>query len=109
MNKRTITILSLVGIVLLIIAFVGFGSVFATQLRSCQRSIPGCISSASRAADIGFVLYLAGVIPVLVGWIMGLMKTAQIRRWGWFVAVLLTIPVGSLLYGIAGPTTRAKA
>ena len=108
MNKRTITILSIVGIGLLVIAFVGFGPVFATQLRTCQSSVSRCISTASRAADIGFVLYLAGIIPALVGWIMGLIKTAQLRRWGWFVGVLLTFVLGSLLYGIVGPTTKAN-
>jgi hypothetical protein len=114
MNKRTITILSLVAIVLLVIAFVGFGPAFATQLRSCQSSInnpysTGCITSASRAVVIGFVLYLAGALAALAAWIMGLIKTAQISRWGWLVVVLLISPLGSLLYGLAGPTTRANA
>jgi hypothetical protein len=39
-------------------------------------------------------------------WILGLIRTAQLGRWGWFVAVLLISPLGSLLYGLAGPTQR---
>jgi hypothetical protein len=39
---------------------------------------------------------------------MGLIKTAQIRRWGWFAAVLLLPVLGSLLYGLVGSTKRAK-
>lgn len=114
MNKPTIAILSVLAIALLIIAFVGFGPAFATQLKSCSSSTSnaystGCITSGSRAATIGLVLYLAGVLAALLAWIMGLIKTAQIRRWGWFVLVFLISPLGSLLYGIVGPTTRAHA
>jgi hypothetical protein len=112
-NKRTIAILSLAAIVLNVIAFVGFGSAFSTYLHSCQTSIystqpTNCPTSASGAVVIGFVLYLGGVIAAIVAWIMGLIKTAQIRRWGWFLAVLVLPPLGSLLYGLVGPTTKAK-
>jgi hypothetical protein len=111
MNKRTIALLSLAAIVLLLSAFVGFGPAFATQLRSCQSSsnnpyATNCISSASGAVVIGFVLYLAGALAALMASIMGLITTAHNRRWGWFVAVLLISPLGSLLYGLAGPTQR---
>ena len=113
MNTRTIAILSLAAIVLNVIAFIGYGPAFATQLRFCQSSanstnLFGCLTSASAAVDIGFVLYLGGVIAAILAWIMGLIKTAQIRRWGWFAAVLLLPALGSLVYGLAGPTTKAK-
>jgi hypothetical protein len=112
-NKPAIAILSIAAIVLNVIAFVKFGPAFATQLRSCQSStantnLLGCITSAGSAVDIGFALYLGGVIAAIVAWVMGLIKTARIRRWGWFAAVLLLPVLGSLLYGVAGPTTRAK-
>ena len=111
MNKRTIALLSLAAIVLLLSAFIGFGPAFATQLRSCQSATnnpyaSNCISSASGAVVIGFVLYLAGALAAVVAWILGLFATARVRRWGWFVAVLLISPLGSLLYGLAGPTQR---
>ena len=111
MNKRTIALLSLAAIVLLLTAFVGFGPAFATQLRSCQSATnnpyaSNCISSASGAVVIGFVLYLAGALAAVVAWILGLITTAQLGRWGWFVAVLLLSPLGSLLYRLAGPTQR---
>ncbi len=113
MNKRTIAILSLAAIVLNVIAFVGFGPAFATQLRVCQSSttstnLIGCLTSAGSAVDIGFVLYLGGVIAAVLAWILGLIQTAQIRRWGWFAAVLLLPALGSLVFGLAGPTTKAK-
>jgi hypothetical protein len=114
MTKRSVAILSLAAISLLVAAFVGFGPAFATHLRSCQTSIYGtnageCFISASGADLIGFVLYLFGALAVLFAWIIGLVQTAQLRRWGWFVAVLLISPLGSLLYGVAGPTTKAYA
>ncbi len=114
MNKRTITLLSIAAIVLNVIAFIGFGSTFATQFRACLSStnstnLLSCITSKGRAVDIGFVLYLGGVLAAIVAWLMGLIKTAQIRRWGWLAAVLLLPALGSLAYGLAGPTTRANS
>ncbi len=113
MSKRTIAILSVIGIVLNVIAFVGFGPAFATQLRSCQSSVAStnllsCLTSGGSAVDAGFVLYLGGVIAVVVAWIMGLIRTAKIRRWGWFAAALVLPALGSLIYGVAGPTTKAN-
>jgi hypothetical protein len=112
-NKRTIAILSIAAIVLNVIAFVGFGSAFATHLRSCQSStnstnLLGCMSSTGGAVDIGLVLYLGGVMAAIVAWAVGLIETARTRRWGWFAAVLLLPALGSLLYGLAGPTPRAN-
>jgi hypothetical protein len=106
-SKRTITLLSLAAIILNVIAFVGFGSPFATYLKSCT-SPTHCTNALSSAVVIGFVLYLGGVLAAIVAWLMGLVKTAQIRRWGWFLTVLLLSPLGSLLYGLAGPATKAK-
>lgn len=113
MNKATITILSIAAIVLNVIAFMKFGPAFATQLRSCQTSttsanLLSCLTSAGSAVTIGLVLYLGGVIAAIVAWIMGLSKTAQIRRRGWFVAVLLLPVLGSLLCGLVGPASRMK-
>jgi hypothetical protein len=113
MDKRTIALLSVAAIVLNVIAFIGFGPAFATQLRMCQSpatstNLLGCLTAAGTAVDIGFVLYLGGVLAAVVAWIMGLIKTARIRRWGWFTAVLLLPALGSLLFGLVGPTTTAK-
>jgi hypothetical protein len=112
MNKATIALLSIAAIVLNVIAFVKFGPAFATQLRSCQSSsntnLLGCLTAAGSAVDFGLVLYLGGVIAAILAWIIGLSKTAQIRSWGWFAAVLLLPVLGSLLYGLVGPASRMK-
>jgi hypothetical protein len=114
--KGTITLLSLLAILLLVIAFAGFGPAFATQLRACQGQgalsgpdAAGCLTAGGSPAVLGFALYLAGVVAALLAWLLGLLKTASIGRWGWFLLVLLLSPLGSLLYGLAGPATRAKA
>src|SRR5215813_4524691 len=92
-NKGTITILSLAAIVLNVIAFVGFGPAVATQLFGCRSSLygplaTGCAAYSSSDVTIGIALYLGGVLAALAAWIMGLAKTAQVRHWGWFAAVL---------------------
>jgi hypothetical protein len=111
-SKATIALLSIAAIVLNVIAFVKFGPAFSTQLKACQSStntnLLGCLTSAGSAVDFGLVLYLGGVIAAILAWIIGLIKTAQIRRWGWFAAVLILPVLGSLLYGLVGSTTRAK-
>jgi hypothetical protein len=111
-NRATIAILSLAAIALTVIAFVGYGPAVATQLFGCRSSLygppaTGCAAYPASAVDIGIALYLGGLLAALIAWILGLAKTAQMKRWGWFVAVLLTPPLGTLLYGLAGPSTRA--
>lgn len=112
-NKGLIVMLILLAILLNAIAFVGFGPAFSTYLRSCYSSISSpyptsCSTSASSAVVIGFVLYLSGVIAAIIAWIVGLITTARIRRWGWFVAVLILPVLGSLLYGLIGPATKPQ-
>jgi hypothetical protein len=85
-----------------------------TQLRTCQGSLSGpdaagCLTAGGGPVALGFALYLAGVAAALLAWLLGLIKTASIGRWGWFLLVLLLSPLGSLLYGLAGPAHRASA
>jgi hypothetical protein len=109
--KFTIAILSALAIALLIIAFVGFGPAFATQLQSCQTSLSTsdqfrCLTSGSQAATMGYVLYLGGAVAALLAWVLGLLTTLVHGRWGWFLIVLLFSPLGSLLYGLFGASTH---
>lgn len=109
--KPTIALLSIAAIILLSIAFVGFGPAFATQLQACQTSLYTtdqfrCLTSGSQAATSGFALYLAGVVAAFIAWVLGLITTLARGRWGWFLVVLLLSPLGSLLYGLFGPTSR---
>jgi hypothetical protein len=98
------------------LAFIAYGPAFAAQAQACQPLItsnspqaPGCLTSGSQAATIGLVLYLAGVVVALLAWLLGLVKTAHIRRWFWFIVVFLLSPLGSLVYGLLGPSSRPHA
>lgn len=65
-------------------------------------------------AGIGIALLTIGGIALLVGWIMALILTAQAKRWGWFIALLVLGLIGlqliiMLIYLIAGPGERETA
>lgn len=84
MNKTTIAILSIAGIILNAIAYARFGPQVATQLFGCQQVLYGpiCATGTPTEVAIGIALYLAGTLAVLAAFIMGLIKTAQLGRWG---------------------------
>lgn len=50
------------------------------------------------------VLALAG-LSCLTSWIGALIHTAQLHRWGWFIALLAFSGITLTLYVFAGPTT----
>lgn len=114
LSKRVILILSIAAIVFYI---VGFGAYLyaAGATATCANgasdsaTITNCATGVAGAALIGLVGIVLGGICTLIAWIGGLIKTAQISRWGWFVLVLLLSPLGSLIYGFAGPETKAVA
>jgi hypothetical protein len=65
-------------------------------------------------AAIGFILAGLGGLALLIGWIIALVLTAQARRWGWFVALLVLGLIGlqliiMLIYLIAGPREAETA
>lgn len=80
-----------------------------TALGASIVSIVAFIASGVLASKIpgGAVgLYAVAVIAAVVSWVAGLIKTAQLGRWGWFVEVLLLGFLGALIYGIAGPEEK---
>jgi glucan phosphoethanolaminetransferase (alkaline phosphatase superfamily) len=66
---------------------------------------------AGSPPPIALVMYLvlvATAIAMLIFWIGALVRLGQVRRWGWFVAVLVLHLVGlgivaMVAYAIAGP------
>jgi hypothetical protein len=111
LSKRTILFLSLAAILLGIVAVVIY-VVGAVNVANCAGT--GATSISTDCAAQGGLEFLIGAglavvagICGFIGWIGALIKTAQIGRWGWFVAVLLLSGLGALIYGIAGPETRA--
>ena len=58
---------------------------------------------------VGAVLFLLGCLVGLAAWVSGLITTAAIGQWGWFVASALCNVLGALAYALAGPETRQAA
>lgn len=104
--KRATLILSILALALIIagVALVASAASGCTTTAAGQAS---CTSSATGSASLGVLLYVVGGLATAVAWILGIIKTATIKRWGWFVLVLLLSPLGSLIYGAAGPDQPA--
>src|SRR5215472_14005110 len=91
-SKRTILFLSIGAIIL---GIVGWGVLLsaAANCASTQTTTTGgaatCSAGAAGGAAIAtLVLLLAGLLT-FVAWLLGIIKTARMSRWGWFVVVLL--------------------
>jgi hypothetical protein len=67
---------------------------------------PGlCTGALGIAIFLASLLLLIAAVTGVVAWIMGMLKAADEKRWGWFVAVLLLGVVG--VVGIwSGPGLR---
>lgn len=57
---------------------------------------------------LGFLIFLVGILLFIVAWVGALVKTIRLRRWGWFICLLLFSSIALLIYIFAGPTTRAN-
>jgi hypothetical protein len=110
--KRAVLILSIVAMLLLIVGtFMFFGSVASAASQCAQITDPAAQQQCAQQAGtqqagsiaLGFLVLGLGGLATTIAWVLGLIKTAQVKAWGWFVAVLLVSPLGSLIYGIAGP------
>lgn len=109
--KRAILILSILAIVLVAVGFFGFAGAAASAAANCTQTASGQAQCATGStggilggAAVGSLGLLVGALLAFVSWLLGLIKTAQIKRWGWFVAIFFLTPLSSLLYGIMGPT-----
>lgn len=103
MSKRTILYLLLGSIVLFILGIVLSVLAVGGATTDATGAVTGASASAGVFALVALGSYIIGGILALIGWIGALIKTAQIGRWGWFVAVLLLSGLGALIYGIVGP------
>ncbi|HEX8036833.1 MAG TPA: hypothetical protein VF510_23445 [Ktedonobacterales bacterium] len=104
--KRATLILSILAIVL----FIAGTALIVSAASGCTATATGqasCSAGAAGTAGLGGLLNLVGGIATAVAWILGIIKTATLKRWGWFVVVLLLSPLGSLIYGAAGPDQPA--
>jgi hypothetical protein len=63
------------------------------------------MSNSSMTAT-GALLFLIAFLLAIVAFVGALVKTARLRRWGWFICLLLFSGITMLIYIFAGPTTR---
>jgi len=107
-NKANIRNLSLVGVAGLIVGFILFtaGAVGGTTTTDGTTTTLTSVGNPTLVTIGTIILGLTGIAS-LVAWIFGLIRTAQLQRWGWFVAVLLLGSLGALIYGLAGPETSS--
>jgi hypothetical protein len=92
LSKWTVLLLTLVTA-----ALAGLGYVLAF-------GFPGSASSSSHPF-YAILALLAGLAIYLVAWIIAVLDSLQERRWGWFIGMLLLLPlwIGPLLYSFFGP------
>ena len=104
MSKRTILFLSIGAIVIGIVGWVVLlGAAASCTPATSSTTTATCSSGAAGGALIATLLLVVAGILTFVSWLLGLIKTARIGKWGWFILVLLISPLGSLIYGAAGP------
>jgi hypothetical protein len=111
LSKRTILFLSIAAILLGIVAavayVVGVGAVVNCTGTGATTISTDCAAQGATPILIGIGVGILAGICSLIAWIGGLIKTAQIGAWVWFVLILLFTPLATLIYGFAGPETRA--
>ncbi len=112
MSKRALRYLLFIGIACNIVAFLLYALV-SIIIASCSpdADINACSSSQTGAVTILIVLtlivWVPGFVLVLLADVFALIRTALVRRWGWFTAILLTYffvwNVAMLFYVFIGP------
>lgn len=111
MSNKTITRLALSAIVLFIIgiAVAAADVVAATgQCTNAQISAGTCSLDLGSGRVLFVALWVIAEILWLIAEIGALIQTAQRRKWGWFVAILLFGCLGAVAYVIASPLERAR-
>jgi hypothetical protein len=118
MNRTRVLTLTLPGTALAVLTFV---------LLTLPLGLANGSNSPAGISGWGFLIailgYLGGGGLVLAGWIVALVQTAQIKRWGWFGVLFvlllasvigfyvpwafLALPLTLVAYGMVGPTTPA--
>jgi hypothetical protein len=103
MSKRTILILSIGAIIIGIAGWVVLLGAAASCTPATSSTTATCSSGAAGGALVAILLLVIAGILTFLSWLFGLIKTARSGKWGWFILVFLISPLGSLIYGAAGP------
>jgi hypothetical protein len=90
------------------------GISMASWLVAITLLVAGAANDNNPTAIVGLVLLLLGFLLAFLPWILAIVKTARLGRWGWFIALvmvgLMNFILGpaliTLIYGIFGPERR---
>ncbi len=112
MSKRVLRYLLFIGIACNIVAIMLYALV-SIIVASCSpdADISACSSSQTGVATVLIILtliiWVPGFVLVLLADVFALIRTALVRRWGWFTAILVTYlflwNVAMLFYVFIGP------
>jgi hypothetical protein len=112
MSKRALRYLLFIGIACNIVAFLLYALV-SIIVASCSpdADIYACSSTQTGVVTVLIVLtliiWVPGFVLVLLADVFALIRTALVRRWGWFTAILVTYffawNVAMLFYVFIGP------
>lgn len=103
MGRATVRKVFLVGLVVWVVGAV----LVALSTRSGQVQNAGVY-------DAGLLLVGIGAVIELISWIVALVASASLGRWGWFIVVLVLGLIGGfipimVIYSFVGPTRRHTA
>ena len=113
MKKKTILIFWIIGI---IVALIGTGmlvpSIVAAANHCTTNQFGGqncSLPTGDPLAIVGFVgliiLCIGGLLHT-IAWMGALIRSAQMKSWGWFVVVLLFSSLGTLIYALVTPSDQ---
>lgn len=110
MKKQTVLICWVGGTLIALIGAGMFVPALVTAAHHCTVNAFGGEDCSLPASDplaligvIGGVILLLGGCVSAIAWIGALIRSAQMRTWGWFVAILLFLSLGTLIYAQVGP------
>ncbi len=63
-------------------------------------SSSGCGQAIFATTLVTSLSVLIGGIAAFTTWILGLVRTATLRQWGWFIAILFLTPIAPLAYSL---------
>lgn len=120
MAKSTVSGIWIIGLVLVMAGVVAgvIGGLLGASV-SHMNDVQGFFSAVAKTT--GGVILIGGLIAIgiggllqLIAWILGLVATATISSWGWFIALLVVGLIGleffvMLAYVIWGPEEQRRA
>jgi len=98
MIRRTIFILGTTSLASLVLGLLIPGISLALT-----SNIPSAILT------VGTVVLALGCLAGAAAWTTGLIHTAAVGKWGWFIAILIFNVPGSLAYGLRAETTTTAS